>query len=94
MRQIVIMDEPHSSDWTGNEELFKIIKSLKANAISIIYISHRLEEFFEIGDRITVCVMANGSAQNPFWGRQHELIKMMVNRELKDKFPKQKNEAR
>jgi ribose transport system ATP-binding protein len=89
---IVIMDEPTSSLTEQEiEELFKIIKSLKANGISIIYISHRLEEIFEIGDRITV--LRDGK-----WiGTKHiaevtqpDLIRMMVNRELKDKFPKQK----
>ncbi len=89
---IVIMDEPTSALTKQEiEELFKIIKSLKVNGISIIYISHRLEEIFEIGDRITVLRDGKWIATRPIVGiSQHELIKMMVNRELKDKFPKQK----
>jgi len=89
---IVIMDEPTSALTEQEiEELFKIIKSLKANGISIIYISHRLEEIFEIGDRITV--LRDGKwigTKSIAEVTQSELIRMMVNRELKDKFPKQK----
>lgn len=53
--QILIMDEP-TATLTSNEikTLFKIIKRLKAKGVTIIYISHRLQEVFEIGDRITI----------------------------------------
>lgn len=53
--RIIIMDEPTSS-LTDNEveNLFEFISELKGKGISIIYISHRLEEIFEIGDRVTV----------------------------------------
>ena len=53
--KVIIMDEPTAA-LTNNEteHLFKIIKSLKQNGVSIIYISHRMEEIFELCDRITV----------------------------------------
>jgi ribose transport system ATP-binding protein len=53
--KILIMDEPTSA-LTEREivELFATIKRLKSKGVSIIYISHRLEEMFEIGDRVTV----------------------------------------
>ncbi len=52
---IIIMDEPTSS--LGQEEtraLMKIVRSLKERGMGVIYISHHLEEIFEIGDRVTI----------------------------------------
>jgi len=53
--KILIMDEPTSS-LTKREidALFSIVRKLRADGVSIIYISHRMEEIFEIGDRVTV----------------------------------------
>ncbi len=66
---ILIMDEPTSA--LSNEEvsvLFKIIKELKSNNVSIVYISHRLEELMQIGDFITVLrdghLIAESSMEN------------------------------
>ena len=53
--QLIIMDEPSAvldSDEVGN--LFRVIRELTADGIAVIYISHRLEEIREIGDRVTV----------------------------------------
>lgn len=90
--KILIMDEPTSA-LTEREinELFATIRRLKSQGVSVIYISHRLEELFEIGDRVTV--LRDGkvvgtvdiSAIN-----KAELIRMMVNRELTEQFPKKK----
>ena len=53
--KIIIFDEPTSSlTETETRTLFKIINELKENGIGIVYISHRLEELFEIGDSCTV----------------------------------------
>jgi erythritol transport system ATP-binding protein len=53
--EILIMDEPTSALSTGEVEvLFEIIDELKKHGVSIIYISHRLEELLQIGDYITV----------------------------------------
>ncbi len=53
--RILILDEPTASlTKTETEGLFELIRRLKAKGISIIYISHRMEEIFEIADRITV----------------------------------------
>lgn len=53
--KVLIMDEPTAS-LSGNETkmLFKIVKKLKEEGTSIIYISHRMEEIFEVTDRVTV----------------------------------------
>lgn len=53
--RVLIMDEPTAALAVNEiEELFRVIRQLKEDGISIIYISHRLEELFEITDRITV----------------------------------------
>ncbi len=53
--RILILDEPTASlTETETQALFKLIRRLKSNGISIIYISHRMEEIFKISDRITI----------------------------------------
>ncbi len=88
--KILIMDEPTSalSD-TEVKQLFKMIRNLKRRGVSIIYISHRLDELFEIGDRVTV--LRDGvvvGTKDISETTKTELIKMMVNRELTEHFPK------
>ncbi len=88
--RILAMDEP-SASLTQREmkNLFVIIKRLKAEGVGIIYISHRLEEIFEIGDRITVlrdgkyiktCAIEEATRRT--------LINWMVGREIEQEYPK------
>lgn len=89
--EIVIMDEPTAAI-TGQEtqELFKQIKKLVSNGVSVMYISHRLQELMEIGDR--VFVMRDGCHINTVDAKttnSDELIKMMVGREIGDLYPKE-----
>ena len=89
--KILIMDEPTSA-LTENEikELFTTIRKLKKKGVSIIYISHRLEELFEIGERVTVLRDGKYIGTNNIGEMdKSDLIHMMVNRELKEQFPKQ-----
>lgn len=52
---VLILDEPTASlSRTETDSLFEILRKLKQNGISIIYISHRMEEIFQIADRITI----------------------------------------
>ncbi len=88
--RILIMDEPTSA-LTEREikELFARIRKLKADGVSIIYISHRMEELFEIGDRVTV--LRDGrwvGTREIAEVSKPELIRLMVNRELTQQFPK------
>ena len=88
--RILIMDEPTSA-LTEREikELFARIRKLKGEGVSIIYISHRMEELFEIGDRVTV--LRDGKLVGTRDIRavsKPELIRLMVNRELTQQFPK------
>lgn len=90
--KILIMDEPTSA-LTEHEidELFVAVHTLKENGVSVIFISHRLEELFEIGDRVTVFRDGKYIATCDISAvTKRELIRMMVNRELKEQFPKQK----
>ncbi|MFA7229245.1 MAG: sugar ABC transporter ATP-binding protein [Melioribacteraceae bacterium] len=88
--KILIMDEPTSAlSETETNRLFEAIRTLKARGVSIIYISHRMEELFQIGDRVTVLRDGkNIGTKNINETSKEELIKMMVNRELKEQFPK------
>ena len=92
--KLLIMDEPTSA-LSKNEvdQLFSVIKSLKEKDVSIIYISHHLEEVFEICDRGTVLRDGNFVATiDPKQTSKNELIKLMVGRTLDQQYPKVKAE--
>src|SRR6185436_9574629 len=90
--RILIMDEPTAALAEHEiQELFATIRTLKEKGVAIVYISHRMEELFEIGDRVTV--LRDGRSVGTFDVRgvsKSELIRLMVNRELTDLFPKEK----
>ena len=85
--RIIILDEPTSSlSEREVRTLFDLIKELKSQGISIVYISHRMEEIFEIGDRITVFRDGHSVATLPVKDVcESELIKLMIGREVEDK---------
>ena len=87
--KILIMDEP-SASLTNREldALFLIIRKLKSKGVAIIYISHRLDEIFEVTDRVSV--MRDGeliTTLNTADSSRDELVRLMVGRELKETFP-------
>jgi len=89
--EIIVMDEP-TATLTGNEvdKLFNIIRNLKKQGVSIIYISHRLEEIGQIGDRVTV--LRDGKkvlTEDVKNVTTDEIIKSMVGREIGSKYPKE-----
>jgi len=93
--RILIMDEPTSA-LTLNEvaELFQIVRRLREKGTAIVFISHRLEELFEIADRVTV--LRDGAyvdTRSMDGVTQDDLIRMMVGRTVTDLFPKQDVEA-
>ena len=87
--KIIIMDEPTSSlSIEETEDLFKIIEKLKKNGIGIIYISHKLKELKQIGDRVTV--LKDGCYVNTVNVADIEvedMIPMMVGRKIKSVYP-------
>jgi len=86
---VVAMDEPTASltDQEANH-LFRVIRSLKQRGVSVIYVSHRLEEIFAISDRVTV--MRDGQVVATCPTRDidaAELIRLMVGRNLSKAYP-------
>jgi methyl-galactoside transport system ATP-binding protein len=91
--RIIIMDEPTSS-LTENEveHLFKIIRQLKSRGVSIIYISHKIEEILQISDDITV--MRDGKRIGTWMASElttDMIISKMVGRDLTNRFPERSN---
>jgi ABC-type sugar transport system ATPase subunit len=88
--KLIIMDEPTSSLTDREVEiLMGIIRKLRDHGVSIIYISHKLSEIFDIADKITVLRDGNTIGTVDIGECSEEmLIQMMVGRELKDIFAK------
>ncbi len=87
--RIIVMDEP-SATLTGQEvtRLFAIIRELRDQGIGVVYISHRLEEVFEIADRVMVMRDGEHIATRPVGDvTRDDLIEMMVGRKLENEFP-------
>lgn len=88
--QIIIMDEP--TDALTEKEtisLFKVINELKEEGKSIVYISHRLKEIFELCDYITVIRDGKYVGQENISDiDEDKMIEMMVGRKLTDQFPR------
>lgn len=87
--RILIMDEPTAPLTVSEVKLFfRIIRDLKAKGITIIYISHRLEEIFEIADRVSVFRDGKYIQTLPIGETsRQELINSMVGRELTESYP-------
>jgi inositol transport system ATP-binding protein len=87
---LIIMDEPTSAITEREvEHLFRMIRSLKQKGVSVIYITHKMDEVFQISDDITV--FRDGkhiSTVRASEANRNSLIKMMVGRDLTDLFPK------
>lgn len=88
--KLLIMDEP-SAPLTSAEvdAMFAIVDQLKENGVSIIYISHRLDEIFRLSDRITI--LRDGqyvTTLNTNETNKDELVKYMVGRQLTEVYPK------
>jgi len=88
--KILIMDEPSAPLSASEvETMFTIIAKLKSKGVTIIYISHRIEEIFRISDRVTV--MRDGRYVDTLETKKTDrktLINLEVGRELKEYYPK------
>ena len=87
--KVIIMDEPTAAlTQKETEVLFSVVRSLKEKGVSIVYISHRMEEIFELCDRITI--LRDGQ----YIGTRlisetdmTEVVKMMIGREIGERYP-------
>jgi len=88
--RILIMDEPTAAlTEIDIRRLFDTVRRLKARGVGVIYISHRLDEIFEIADRVTV--LRDGAyvgAREVAETNAAELVQMMVGRRIENLFPK------
>jgi len=90
---ILIMDEPSAPLTSAEvESMFAVVELLRQKGVSIIYISHRLEEIFRLSDRIVV--LRDGEYIKTLTTKESvidELIHLMVGRELTESYPPRKN---
>lgn len=92
--RVIIMDEPTSALSPKEvSNLYDVIRKLRESGVGILYVSHKLEEIFELADRVTVF------RDGEYVGTEHtkdlnqdKLISMMVGRELSDMYPKTQTE--
>ena len=92
---ILVMDEPTAA-LTGREvdRLFEVIRSLRRSGVSVIYISHRLQEIKQVADRVTVLRDGRRIVTAPVEGITiDEIIRHMVGRTLTEQYPKDRVEA-
>jgi ABC-type sugar transport system ATPase subunit len=94
--KVLIMDEPTAAlSEKDSKSLFEVIDKLKAQGVGIIYISHRIEEVFNITDRVSV--MRDGmfiGTKTTKSAKKKEIISMMIGRELNQFFPEIKSEKK
>ena len=87
--KVIIMDEPTAA-LTESETrgLFRVINSLREKGVSIVYISHRMEEIFELCDRITI--LRDGAYIDTKYIKDitmDDIVQMMIGREIGERFP-------
>lgn len=89
--QILIMDEPTAALTESDvERLFSIVRLLRERGVGIVYISHRLQEVFELADRVTVLRDGEYIGTQPVsQTTERDLISMMVGRTIDNLYPKQ-----
>ena len=88
--RILVMDEPSAVLGENDlEHLFQVVRSLQAQGIGIVYISHRMREIFELADEVTVLKDGRYVATRPVAEvNMDELVRLMIGRDLKDVYPR------
>jgi ribose transport system ATP-binding protein len=88
---LLVMDEPTAALTLAEvDRLFEIVRDLKARGVSVVYITHRLEEIYRVADRVTVLRDGHYIGTYPVSGIDMDaLIQLMVGRKLTEKFPKE-----
>ena len=95
-QRLVIMDEPTSSLSAHEvDDLFRVVRQLKAHGTAVIFVTHRLEELAQVADRVAVLRDGESVHEGPMPRADFgELIRAMVGRELKDFYPSRKAQRR
>ncbi|MGI6776871.1 MAG: sugar ABC transporter ATP-binding protein [Acetivibrionales bacterium] len=93
--KLILMDEPSAPlTEVELEKLFKIVKDLKESGVSVVYISHKLKEVFEICDHATIlrdgCIIDSQPVSSL---NEDIIVEKMIGREITNKFPKRENVA-
>lgn len=92
--KVIIMDEPTTAlTQTETDVLFEVVNRLRDKGVSIVYISHRMEEIFQLCDRITV--LRDGSyigTKKISEVNMNDIVKMMIGREIGERYPARENE--
>ena len=87
--KVLIMDEPTAAlTQSETEVLFKVVNSLRQKGVTIVYISHRMEEIFELCDRITI--LRDGTyidTKRIADIDMNDIVKMMIGREIGERYP-------
>ena len=87
--KVLIMDEPTAAlTQSETEVLFEVMSSLRSKGVSIVYISHRMEEIFELCDRITI--LRDGQYIDTKYIKDitmDDVVQMMIGREIGERFP-------
>ena len=91
--KVLIMDEPTAAlTESETEGLFKVINALREKGVSIVYISHRMEEIFALCDRITI--LRDGEYIDTKYIKEidmDDVVQMMIGREIGERYPKRES---
>lgn len=91
--KVLILDEPTTSLSSSDvERLFEVVRNLKENHTSVIFVTHKLEEILELTDRVTI--LRDGKNISTFEKKEYDTMKIiadMIGREISDMYPKREN---
>ncbi|WP_211128450.1 sugar ABC transporter ATP-binding protein [Streptomyces yatensis] len=92
--RVLIMDEPTAVLTTEEvDKLFRIVRTLRADGVGVVFITHHLEEIAALGDRVTVLRDGRSVTQVPATTEQDELVRLMVGRSIEQQYPRERTDA-
>ncbi|MEU5979907.1 sugar ABC transporter ATP-binding protein [Streptomyces sp. NPDC047315] len=87
--RVLIMDEPTAVLTSDEvERLFAIVRSLRAEGVGVVFITHHLEEIAALGDRVTVLRDGRSVGRVPASATEEELVRLMVGRDIAQQYPR------
>ena len=89
--RVLIMDEPTAVLTTEEvDKLFRIVRTLRADGVGVVFITHHLEEIAALGDRVTVLRDGRSVTQVPAATERDELVRLMVGRSIEQQYPRER----